>query len=416
MKRLMFLCAASIALWSAASTAQDAEAQARTYFNIGAKAYQAGKYEDAIQAFQEAHKKSARPGLVFSIAQAYRMSYFAKNDPAQLKNAIHYYRQYLKQEPNGARAADSQQALASLVPILERLEGAGAAENMAAPAKPEVARPMVMINSPLSGVRVELDGKDVGELPFVGQAAPGKHRFRLSKPGYDDYTREFVVNPQVGVPPFDIVLVEKPAQLTIAAPEGAEISIDGRPQGEAPLPAIAVRPGRHFVAVTMNGREPFTREVDLRRGERRRLDARIESTGQRTAAWILIGTGAGAVIAGGVLGALSLAKENDAKTIADDASDRGNLPQSKRLEYEELRDDRDQLRLAALITAGAGLAVTTTGVVLFAFDSPKVRVPSRDERTPDEPQTIPSTSPSMEVSAGPMLGPGFSGARLQGRF
>src|SRR5690606_13587557 len=97
---------------------------------------------------------------------------------------------------------------------------------------------------------VELDGKDAGELPFVGEATPGKHRFRLSKPGYEDYVREFSVDPRVGVPPFDVELVEKPALLTISAPEGAEISIDGRPQGEAPLPPIALTPGRHFVAVS----------------------------------------------------------------------------------------------------------------------------------------------------------------------
>jgi tetratricopeptide (TPR) repeat protein len=396
---------------------QDAEAQARTYFNIGAKAYQAGKYEDAIQAFQEAYKKSPRAGLVFSMAQAYRMQYFASNDRAHLKNSIHFYREYLKKEASGPRAGDSQQALATLVPILERLEGAGAAENMAAPAQSGSGKPMVMINSPLAGVKVAFDGKAGGELPFVRPVAAGKHRFTLSKAGYDDYSREFVVDPRTGVPPFDIPLVEKPASLTVAAPEGAEISIDGRPQGEAPLPAIALKPGRHFVAVTMNGREPFTREVDLRRGERRRLAVDLESTGQRTAAWIMMGAGAGGMIAGGVLGFFALDKESDAQAILDDAESQGNQSEARRREYEELRDDRDQLRLAAVITAGAGLAVTTTGILLFALDSPKVRVPARDEGPSPEPETAPpSSAPTMEVSAAPLWAPGFAGAALNGRF
>jgi hypothetical protein len=203
----------------------------------------------------------------------------------------------------------------------------------------------------------------------------------------------------------------------ISAPEGAEISVDGRPQGEAPLPALALKPGRHFVAVTMNGREPFTREVELGRGQRRKLDVDLESTGQRTAAWVMIGAGAAGVIGGGVLGVFALDKENDAEAILDEAETEGNQSEARRREYEELRDDRDQLRLAAIITAGAGLAVTTTGILLFAFDSPKVRVPSRDEGPATEPETAPPAStPSMEVSAAPLWAPGFGGAAVNGRF
>jgi hypothetical protein len=408
-----------IAAWlcSSALVAQGGAEEARKYFNIGAKAYQQGSYDDALAAFREAYRLSQRPGLLFSMAQAHRMQYFRSNKPEDLKQAIALYREYLKKDAAGSRKGDSEQALATLVPILERLEGEGAAERMAAAPMMTPTKPRVMIDSPVPGATITFDGRPAGRLPFVDEVAPGKHRFVVSKAGYEDYSREFSVDPRVGVPPFDVPLVEKPALLTIRAPEGAEIEVDGRPQGEAPLPPIAIRPGRHFIAVSMNGREPFTRDVDLRRGERRTLDATLESTGQRTASWILMGVGVGGMLAGGALGFAALGKESDAQDILDEADSSGNLPSERLGDYEDLRQDRDDLRLAALITAGAGFAVTATGLVLFAFDSPRVRVPARDEQRAPEPEpTSPASAPSMEVSALPLLGPGLAGAALGGRF
>jgi tetratricopeptide (TPR) repeat protein len=403
-------------LWAAATGAQPGADEARKYFNIGAKAYQQGKYDDALPAFREAYRISQRPGLLFSMAQAHRMRYFRGNHADDLKQAIQLYREYLKQDPTGARKGDSEQALASLVPILERLEGEGAAERMTS-AQPMMSpsKPRVMIDSAVPDAHIVFDGVAAGKLPFVKEVTPGKHRFTVSKPGYEDYSREISVDPRLGVPPFDVALVEKPAVVVIEAPEGAEISVDGRPQGVAPLPPISVRPGRHFVAVSMNGREPFTRDLELRRGERRTLKADLEPTGQRTAAWVLIGAGAGGMLAGGALGLAAIGKERDAQAILDEASSSGNQPASRLSEYRELKDDRDQLRLAAVLTAGAGLAVTATGVVLFVFDSPRVRVPGRDERPLPEP--VPSApAPSMEVSARPLWSPGFGGASLRARF
>jgi hypothetical protein len=417
MKRIAATIGIATWLCAASTSAQSGAAEARKYFNIGAKAYQQGNYDDALAAFREAYRLSQRAGLLFSMAQAHRMQYFRSNKPEDLKQAIGLYREYLKKEPNGSRKGDSEQALAALVPILERLEGEGAAERTSAAPMMAPTKPRVMIDSAVVGATITFDGKPAGRLPFVKEVAPGKHRFVVQKSGYEDYSREFTVDPRVGVPPFDVPLIEKPAQLTIRAPEGAEVELDGRPQGEAPLPPIAARPGRHFVAVTMNGREPFTRDIALRRGERRTLDAELESTGQRTASWILMGVGVGGMIAGGALGFLALGKESDAQDILDEADTKGNLPSGRLVEYEELRQERDDLRLAALITAGAGFAVTATGLVLFAFDSPKVRVPAREEqRTPEPEPAGPEGSPSMEVSAVPIVGPGFGGAALGGRF
>ena len=73
MKRTGALIALAAALWWAPAAADEA----RTYFDIGAKAYQAGRYLDAAQAFDEAYRRSTRPGLLFSLGQAHRMEYLS---------------------------------------------------------------------------------------------------------------------------------------------------------------------------------------------------------------------------------------------------------------------------------------------------------------------------------------------------
>src|SRR5579871_6423187 len=65
-----------------------APADARLYFNAGARAYAAGKYVAAIRAFEEAYRMDPRPGLVFSIAQAYRRQYFIDKAKENLSQAI----------------------------------------------------------------------------------------------------------------------------------------------------------------------------------------------------------------------------------------------------------------------------------------------------------------------------------------
>jgi hypothetical protein len=184
------------------------------------------------------------------------MQYFRGNTARIDRDRI--YREHLKK--SHARKGDSEQALSNLVPLLERLEGAGAAERMGSASPSMVpAKPQVMIDSAVAGADITFDGRPAGKLPFVKEVAPGKHRFTVSKPGYEDYTRELTVNPKTGVPPFDVPLIEKPAVLSIDAPEGAEVSIDGRPQGDAPLPPPA---RRHFVAFVET--RPYTREINLR--------------------------------------------------------------------------------------------------------------------------------------------------------
>src|SRR5690349_5735933 len=70
----------------------DKMAEAKSYFEAGAKAFDAGDFETAIQAFTQAYKIVPRDNLVFSIAQAHRRQYVATGDDIHAKAAIDFYR------------------------------------------------------------------------------------------------------------------------------------------------------------------------------------------------------------------------------------------------------------------------------------------------------------------------------------
>jgi tetratricopeptide (TPR) repeat protein len=395
--------------WANAALA-DAAAEARTYFEVGAKAYKVGDYTNAIQAFEEAYRRANRPGLLFSIAQANRMEYFARNDPARLRDAVRYYQTYLAAEPKGKRAGEVTEILARLKPLLP--SDAPPMTPVAPAAMPVSTKPRVMISSPTPKVRVTFDGRNVSH-PYIQEVAPGKHSFTLRAPGFADYKRDIVVDAKGGSPAYDVALKELPAKLEIVAPDGCEVALDGRLQGVTPLPALSVASGTHFVAVTKNGKKAWSTQVALKRGQTRRMEVTLESTGQRTASYILIGIGSAGVVAGGVLGYLSLQKQSDAEEIRDQSEGSGGLPESQLARYDSLRQSRDDLRLAAFVTAGAGLGVGTLGLFLNLFDEPKAPLPPA-EKAPGAPESKPSGMPAMEISALPLDGGGA--ALLHGRF
>jgi len=409
-RTLTLVCA--VALCSASATAQpkDPQAEARALFEIGAKAYKAGNYADAIGAFEQAFQRAERSGLMFSLGQAHRMQYFAKGNPENLKSAVKYYRMYLEKDPKGSRRGEVQEALEKLVPQLEKLEET---QSEPTPAVEKKKYPHLMVSSQTPGADIMIDGRSVGDY-FASEVSPGKHKIEVRAPGFVTDSREVNVAQGRDLPPFSIDLQEKPAHIAVRAPAGASVSIDGRVQGTTPLPPLETKPGRHFVAVVLNGHEAFTREVDVQRGERVNVEAKLETTGQRTTSWILMGIGAGAVVTGGVFGVVALSKDHQARDLLDSFEGAGNQKPSDRDRYDQLRKDRDTYRLAAFLTGGAGLVVGATGLVLHMFDEPRVRAPELQEKP--KPGAPKPGAPKMELSAAPIVAPGFTGGGVFGRF
>ncbi|MBI5536401.1 MAG: PEGA domain-containing protein [Deltaproteobacteria bacterium] len=398
---------------SAPLLAQEQVEQAKTYFNAGASAYEAGQFQAAAQAFEQAYKLAPRPAILFSLAQAFRRQYYIDKRPDNLRQAIATYRDYLAKVQQGGRRADAAQALAELEPIASRQTQDSAGAAPVAPIKPQTR---LMISSQTSGATVILDKASAVPAPLISEVQPGKHHVTVRAPGYFDEDRD-VAAAEGGVVAFDLALKEKPARLQFVGDSGAEISIDGRLAGTTPLAtAIELPSGHHLITITKNGHKPLVSEMVLARDEGKTIEYALPSTGQRVASYGLLTGAALGVIAGGVFTGLSLSEQRKARDVTDAAA-QGNILPSDAEAYDQARADRDRFRTAAAISFGSGLALGVTGLLLYAFDRPSVSAPpSRFEQKAPEPTQRPRDPASMEMSAAPFWAPGAAGVSFGGRF
>jgi hypothetical protein len=405
----------TLVFWGAAPEAQaDSVKEARTYFNAGAQAYEAGQFLAAIQAFERAYELAPREAIIFTIGQAYRRQFYIDRNPAHLKAAIKHYRDYLAKVPEGGRRADAAEALAELEPLAARLS----MEDPATSAPAEGARQTrVMVTSPTEGARVSLNDRPAAKLPLIAPVESGKHTIVVSAPGFFEETRE-VEAADGALHALDFVLREKPATLEVRAEPNAEISVDGRLIGVSPLDRpIELPAGTHVVTVMKNGRQAHSVDVKLERGKRHRLDANLEATGQRVASTILFGTAGAALVTGGVFTVLAFNQQGEAQDIRTKA-DGENIARSDLLSYNDTLDRRDAYRRGAFISYGATVALAGTGLLLYSFDRPSLRGTAGLERVPDAQEKAPDpvAEPTMELSAAPLWAPDFAGASLLGRF
>jgi hypothetical protein len=340
---------------AARAQAQNGTEQAKALFLAGAAAYEHKDYLGAIRAFEGAQQLAPRPANLFSLAQAHRRQYAIDSIPTHRSSAIDLFREYVKQVPKGtARYDDAQRALEEL----------GAAPQ----AQQEVAS--VSINS--SGTphaHVSLDGAPAVDAPLIGTTTPGKHHAIISADGYANEERDVIaVTGQIVA--VDVPLREKPARLVINAPSGAVIVIDGRPAGETPLAApLAIGAGAHVVAISKNGHEGYVSELDLARGEDRKIDAPLPATKQRSIALALLVTSGVAVIGGATCAALAKVYLDQANGIVA----RGATVQLTLDDYNAYRfavDTRGAMLIATAASFASAIVFAGTGLALYVFDKP----------------------------------------------
>src|SRR5262249_21860194 len=190
----------------------------------------------------------------------------------------------------------------------------------------------------------------------------------------------------------EVPLREQPAQLTLTAPGGAEVSVDGRPYGTAPLAALELPSGAHTLTITRTGKRPVLRNLNLERGTTTPLSIRMRDTSQRTGAYAVLGVAAAAALGGGALGVAAVVKEGEAKGVLSQASQH-TIVASQLDRYNAALDTRDRLRTAAAVTLGAAGALGITGIALFAFDNPSIQREDLGPRSGTQSPRSPGTSP-----------------------
>jgi len=113
--------------------------EAREHYERGLREYNLGELDGAIAEFKAAYVRSEAPGLLFNLAQAYRL----KRDT---ERALLLYRSYLRALPNAPNRADAEARIAELAALVERPAPAPAAlapsaQPIAIAAAPSARRP-----------------------------------------------------------------------------------------------------------------------------------------------------------------------------------------------------------------------------------------------------------------------------------
>jgi hypothetical protein len=359
-----------LALVVATPPAEDAVEQAKTLFKVASRAYEAGQYTLAIDAFEEAYQLAPRPAIAFSLAQSHRRQYTVDGDQRKLRRAIELYRNYVMESESGSARVMAEQHLRSLEPLLERLE-------QGARAVPEKSRTQLIVSSPTAGAIVRVDDGDAAELPAIFDVDAGKHKVTVEAPAHYEQTIETVAVAGRLVP-VDVQLVEKPAGLRVHAPDGAEIAVDGRFLGTAPLPrAVEVSPGKHLLAVTDLGKNPYTEEIDLSRGQILERSVMLDTTTQRIVAYVFIGAGVLSLAASLGAGILALGAQDKAKKIDDKIDGMQSLTEAEARAFQDHLADRERFRIGGGILAFAGGVLAGTGVLLFYVDAPTPQTGAR---------------------------------------
>ncbi len=431
--RMLALSAAFISSWTLPAFAQpagsapaasqpapakskDDVARAKELFDAGAREYANGNFDLAIQALEQAYAISPREGIMFSMAQAHRRYYERTGDKLSLSRSVDLYKQYVEKVKTGGRVTDAVKALGQLEPELKKARETSVDGAEPPPVSIQPKKTRIVVNIFVEGTTVSIDGGPPKSPPINEEVKPGPHKVRLSAPGYFEEEREIDVA-DGEIAPANLPQRERPAELSIDTASGADISVDGRYIGEAPLSRpIELPSGRHFVVVLENGHETWEKDVDLVRGKKHAFTAELSSTVQRDLSYAVLGTAGGFAAASVVFASLAFERDAAASSLLDTREGR-SLSTAELADYEDAKKSRSLYTSVAFGTAGGGVALAILGTGLLVFDKPRaVAAPSLESpskpagpATPpgsDEPGDIEMTTSSLDV------GPGYVGGRL----
>ncbi|MBI5532970.1 MAG: PEGA domain-containing protein [Deltaproteobacteria bacterium] len=274
--------------------AKNVQDEARDRLRIGVQAYKDGRYKEAIDNFLIANRLVPSPSLSFNIAKAYEK---LGDEPA----ALMWYRDYLRQAPS---APDRAEVDKRVLALQGKLRDKGVQQ--------------VTVLSIPAGATVVLDGQPVGVTPWTGEIMPRKHTVTLSRTGYRESTREFELPPDRAI---DVAVALEDNGSPVAPPPAPTVSASAAPLPSAPPPVVSAPPPAESPKVATTtwitlgaggalllgslGFELARRSAESdARDAATQVDARDKydtMQSRQTVSRVLVGVGAAATIAGGVL-------------------------------------------------------------------------------------------------------------------
>jgi tetratricopeptide (TPR) repeat protein len=156
---------------SSEATVEARREAAKAQYERGSELYEAGHYQQAVQAFMKADRLAPSAPLSFNIARAYERL----NDAS---GALRWYRDYLRRSPQAKNAGEVRARITALSAELAH----------------RGLQQLTVLSMPVGAV-VVIDGHAVGVTPFTADLALGKHRVSLDLPGYRDQTHDVLLAP-----------------------------------------------------------------------------------------------------------------------------------------------------------------------------------------------------------------------------
>jgi PKD repeat protein len=164
------------------------------------------------------------------------------------------------------------------------------------------------ISSDPDGAMVFIDNAVKGITPVtLTDTAIGNHQLLLRKEGYDDYTRNIIIEPTTPVT-IGVTLIksmQKPTALPTSSPgsiaitsypHGATVSLDGTLTGTAPAIISEVAPGIHDITLSLKGYDNQSHIVSVGSGQTAAINAELVVKKEITGALAVITDPPGAEI------------------------------------------------------------------------------------------------------------------------
>ncbi|HEX3696817.1 MAG TPA: tetratricopeptide repeat protein [Polyangia bacterium] len=117
------------------------KADMKLHYDKATRAYDVGKYQEAIEEYQKAYEIGGDAAMIYNIAQAYRLS-------DQLSEAIRFYRRYLQRSPSAPNREIVERRIAELEKVVDERKKAGAPMVPVAPTPMPTPTPVSPIASP----------------------------------------------------------------------------------------------------------------------------------------------------------------------------------------------------------------------------------------------------------------------------
>ena len=137
---------------------------------------------------------------------------------------------------------------------------------------------LVLVHTDPTGADVQVDGADRGKTPLFMTDIPfGKHRIKLSIPGYTSKELDLAIDDRV---PQKIVasLTSDSAKIVLDSdPTGAAVVLNGIDKGKTPCTLERIPAGDNNLEVTLEGHEPYVQTLKLIAGQDETITAVLKA-------------------------------------------------------------------------------------------------------------------------------------------